>query len=166
MFSFDQYTVRPVGEKDRENLVQLITADPYHRANMDSNFFLKLVPGEDAWAIENRLGMVSLYFKTSTACRVAVQFGNQSSNENRDVLTKGLGWLEAALIQNKFRELIFDTEGAALRAMAKRRLGFKDASPGTLVRLLSTPIPTNAVKGDWHHRPTAPEEGGDTHVRS
>lgn len=159
MFSFDQYTVRPAGENDREYLAQLIGADPLHRDCMDPDFFLTLVPGEDAWGVENGQGRVVLYFKTSTAVRLHMLFGNQSSNETRDVLTKGMDWLGAMFVANKFREVIFDTEGAALRVMAKRRLGFRDAAPGTLVRVLPV-MATDAVAGHWHHRPTASERAG------
>src|SRR5579864_4341362 len=106
IFDFDQYTVRPVGERDREFLTQLIAADPLHRDCIDPDFFLKLNPGEDAWAVEDANGKVWLYFKTSTAVRLSMLFANQSSNTgNRDVLTKGMAWLEAMVICNKFREI-------------------------------------------------------------
>jgi hypothetical protein len=134
-FYFDEYKVRPVGEKDREYLTHLITADPYHADCMDADFFLHLLPGEDAWAIEDRKGTVLLYFKTQTAVRLSVQFTGQSAEVNRSVMSKGMAWIEAMLIQNRFREVIFNSAGPQLRAMAKRRLGFRGAEE--LVRVLT-----------------------------
>jgi hypothetical protein len=168
IFHFDQYTVRPVGERDRRFLDKLIEADPLHKDCMDADFFLDLKPGEDAWAVEDGDSRVCLYFKTSTAVRLSMLFANQSSNTgNRDLLTKGMAWLEAMVICNKFREIIFDTKGPALAAMAKRRLGFLEAPNGTLVKLLPVPNArhqasdaTEGVEGRWHHRPTALQEAG------
>ena len=158
-FAFDDYVVRPVTERDREYLTDLIRDDPYHAACMDADFFLKLVPGEDAWAIEDRQNNVQLYFKTQTAVRLSLQFANQSSNENRQVLKKGMAWIEAMLVQNRFREIIFNTQGPALKAMAKKRLGFV-GSAEELVRVLPSSTPADAEKGRWHHRPTACKEEG------
>jgi hypothetical protein len=158
---FDEYTVRRAGEEDREYLTQIIDADPYHKGLMDADFFLQLVPGEDAWAVEDEQGRVVLYFKTATAVRLSMLFANQDSNVIRDVLKKGMNWLQGVLIGNKFREIIFDTAGAALRAMAKRRLGFVDPAPGTLVKPLLILGTGSALAGHWHHRPTASgSEGG------
>jgi hypothetical protein len=143
-FYFDEYKVRPVGEKDREYLTHLITADPFHADRMTADFFLHLLPGEDAWAIEDRKGTVLLYFKTQTAVRLSVQFTEQTPEVNRAVLSKGMAWIEAMLIQNRFREVIFDTMGPQLRAMAKRRLGFRGTEE--LVRVLTpASAPSDAV---------------------
>lgn len=167
-FQFDEYTVRPVNEKDREYLDLLIASDPLHWDCMDADFFLKIAPGEEAWAIEDGKGKVCLYFKTSLAVRLALLFANQTSNvANRDLLTKGLEWMEVILMRNKFREILFDTQGPALYAMARRRLGFREAQKGTLVKSLPVPgavcpapVATESVAGHWHHRPTSSQEAG------
>lgn len=130
-FRFDEYTVRPAAEQDRELLEILIEQDAYHRGKMTADFFLKLEPGEDAWALENERGEVVFYFKTSTAVRMAIQFCAGDSpverRENQVALLKGLRWIEGMFRANRFREIIFDTEGVDLRFFAKRHLGFKDA---------------------------------------
>jgi hypothetical protein len=157
-FAFDGYTVRPVAEQDRAFLEQQIANDQYH-AGMDADYFLHLIPGEDAWAVENQQGKVVLYFKTKVVCRLAMLFGNQDSNENRDAMTKGVMWLEDMLAHNRFRELIFDTEGPALKAMAKRRLGFTE-EPGVLVRYLPAPDIDKRLAALWNHVPQASQKQG------
>jgi hypothetical protein len=154
--NFDRYTVRPVDEKDRPYIDRLTFNDPYHHGVMDADWFLNLAPGEGAWAIEDEQGRVVLYFKTQNAVRLSVQFGEQNSTVNRDVLTKGMEWLEGLLLQNHFREVIFDTDGPALKAMAKRRLGFRDMGKGTLTR----PLLWRRLVGHWQHQPTAFEKAG------
>jgi hypothetical protein len=153
IFYFDEYVVRPVAEKDREYLTHLITSDPYHHDCMDADFFLHLLPGEDAWAIEDRKGNALLYFKTQTAVRLSLQFTEQTAEVNRRVLGKGMAWIEAMLIQNRFREIIFNTMGPELKAMAKRRLGFKERAV-ELVRMLGVP-----------NRPATPPSGLGTTVQ-
>lgn len=132
VFTFDGYTVRPVGEHDRAFLAQLIEADQYHRARMTPDFFLKLMPGEDAWVLEDERGEVVFYFKTSTAVRLAIQFRPTASPtdraRNRRALLRGMRWIEDVFRKNLFREVITDTEGSELRLFAKRHLGFVEAS--------------------------------------
>jgi hypothetical protein len=139
-FTFDGYTVRPVTEQDRTFLEVLIENDRYHRGKMDADFFLKLQSGEDAWALEDESGGVVFYFKTSTAVRMAIQFTAASTPDkrrgNQAALLKGLRWIEALFRANRFREIIFETEGPELTAFAKRHLGFVDAP------LLSRVMPT------------------------
>ena len=131
-FSFDGYTVRAVGEKDRAFLELLIESDDYHRGRMDADFFLKLQPGEDAWAMEDEEHRVVFYFKTSTAVRIAIQFaaaitmGDRRSNQS--ALMRGLRWIEGMFRVNRFTEILFDTEGPELARFAKRRLGFTERS--------------------------------------
>lgn len=156
---FDNYVVRRVEERDRAYLDKLIANDPHHKDVMSAEFFLRTVPGEDAWACEDKQGRVLLYFKTATAVRLAIQFAEGEIEENREVLTKGMAWLEVMFIRNKFREIIFDTTGAALRIMAKRRLGFVETSD-LLVRPLPSQEDFERAIGSWHHEPSPCAEGG------
>lgn len=130
--TFDGYTVRPVREQDRAFLAQLIEADPFHRGTMTPDFFLRLMPGEDAWVLEDERGEVVFYFRTSTAVRLAIQFRPTASPSdrarNRRALLRGMRWIEDIFRRNLFREIITDTEGAELRAFAKNHLGFVEAS--------------------------------------
>ncbi len=159
-FYFDGYRVRPVEEGDRAYIDRLTANDRYHAGVMDADWFLHLAPGEGAWAIEDGQGRVLLYFKTQTAVRLSLQFAEGDSSENRDVLQKGMRWLEGMLLQNHFREVIFDTQGPLLAALAKRRLGFAESSPGTLLKVLGIPEAARPAKGHWHHQPTTSQEGG------
>jgi hypothetical protein len=156
VFQFDQYTVRPVGEKDRAYIDKLTDADPYHRGIMDADWFLNIAPGEGAWAIEDEKGDVVLYFKTQTAVRLSLQFAEQKPSVNRDALVKGMAWLEGMLFQNQFREIIFDTHSPLLKATAQRRLGFVE-EPGYI---MTHTVTGERVTGHWHHQPTAFEEAG------
>lgn len=135
-----------MSERDREYLDTLIEADAYHKGRMTPDYFLTLIPGEDAWALEDMLGNVIFYFKTQTAVRVSIQFTGATTREektrNRVALTKGLAWIEDQLRQNHFREMIFDTQGPELAAFAKRRLGFR-ASAEELIR----PLPASGPSG-------------------
>jgi hypothetical protein len=162
-FHFDDYVVRPMCERDRDFLETLIEEDAYHIGRMTPDYFLHLVPGEDAWALEDMQGNVIFYFKTQTAVRVSIQFAGAKTKEersrNRTALTKGLAWIEGMLQQNHFREMIFDTQGPELAAFAKRRLGFK-ASSEELIRPLPCPRPNGARQCDWGSSPeTARREG-------
>lgn len=149
---FDDYIVRPVDENERNYLTALIEADPHHRDCMDANFFLRLVPGESAWAIENEQGNVLLYFKTQNVARISLQFASEDREENRRVLTRGMAWLEQMLAQNNFHEVLFDTKGRELRLMAKRRLGFRD-SPEELLKAIPPAMQTVGTDEVWHHVP-------------
>jgi hypothetical protein len=150
-FRFEDYIVRPIEERDRDFLAERIAADEYHHDVMDADFFLKLLPGEAAWAIEDQKGNVLLYFKTQNVARISLQFTQQDRELNRNVLVKGMEWIEGMLIQNRFHEMIFDTKGRELRIMAKRRLGFRD-SPEELVKALPAPSMVGALEGVLHHR--------------
>lgn len=140
IFNFDGYTVRPVTEQDRPYLEMQIQADEYHRDQMTADYFLKLLPGESAWALENAEGRVVFYFKNAPAVRMSIQFTAETSRagklENMAGLMKGLAWIEAIFRASYFREIIFDTEGPELQLFAKRRLGFVDA-PGLLSRAIA-----------------------------
>lgn len=160
VFYFNEYRVRPVKESDRVYIDKLIAADPFHNGCMDADWFLSLPAGEAAWAVEDAQGNVVFYFKTQTAVRLSIQFGEQPSSVNRAALQRGMAWLEGMLIQNHFREVIFDTAAPFLAAMAKRRLGFVTGAPGTLYRVLPTPEASDAMAGHWHHRPTASGKAG------
>jgi hypothetical protein len=105
---------------------------------MDADYFLKLKPGEDAWAVEDQAGIVLFYFKTQTAVRLSIQFAQDADKtRNRIALLKGLAWIEAQLSANSFREILFQTEGPELTAMAIRRMGFREVSG--LARDISLP---------------------------
>lgn len=154
-FQFDRYTVRPVTEKDRAYMDRLIANDTFHAGLISADWFLKLLPGEGAWAVEDEQGTVALYFKTENVVRFSLQFGEGDSSENRAVLQKGMDWLEGMFLQNHFREVIFDTKAAVLAATAKRRLGFTELAPGTLHRLLryksqevALAPPSNGISGE------------------
>jgi len=131
LFHFDGYTVRPIGEKDRQYLESLIAADPYHRDSMTADYFLKLLPGEDGWALEDDQGQVIFYFRTHVCCRIAIQFQPVTTradrHRNASALERGLRWIETRLRGNNFREIVFDTKGPELEEFAKTRLGFVDA---------------------------------------
>ena len=155
-FRFDDYVVRPMCERDRVFLDSLIEEDAYHMGRMTPDFFLHLVPGEDAWAVEDLQGNLIFYFKTQTAVRLSIQFSAGKTTEerrrNRDAMTKGLAWIEGMLQQNHFREIIFDTEGPELKAFAKRRLGFRE-SLSELVRGVSPPRAIGSHVEAWGHAP-------------
>src|SRR5258708_34626599 len=72
-FTFDGYTVRPATEKDRPYLQLQIDADPFHGGRMTADFFLKLQPRGNSWALENADGRSVFYFKTPTAARIPIQ---------------------------------------------------------------------------------------------
>ena len=163
-FHFDGYTVRPVGEWDRVYLESLIQADLYHCDRMDADYFLKPLPGETSWALEDATGTVLFYFKTTPAVRMSIQFtGNDTLKKrtaNMEALTKGLAWMEATLAAARFREILFDTEGPELTLFARRRLGFVDAS-GLMVRGLSMPDAVNAPPSVVGTVPTNSTSKGD-----
>lgn len=162
-FHFDEYIVRPMSERDREYLDTLIEADAYHKGQMTPDYFLNLLPGEDAWALEDEQGNVIFYFKTQTAVRVSIQFtAGKTADErrrNRTALTKGLAWIETMLRQNHFREMIFDTKGPQLAAFAKKRLGFT-ASTCELVRPISPPKPIGRAVNEWGRVPHDSRKSG------
>ena len=158
-FRFADYIVRPVEERDRAYLSEKITGDEYHRDVMNADFFLKLLPGEAAWAIEDQKGNVLVYFKTQNVARISLQFTQQDRELNRDVLTKGTAWLEELLAQNHFHEMLFDTKGRELRIMAKRRLGFRDSTEELVKPLPPAKMP-GALVGLLHHRQHASEVEG------
>lgn len=163
IFHFDNYVVRPTEERDRAYLSDLIQSDPFHADCMDADFFLTLQPGEDAWALEDERGKVILYFKTQVAARVSLLFSESQSKEdktrNRLALLKGMAWIEAQLRANSFRQILFDTRGSELAAMAKRRMGFRESS-GDLIRDIAPVEGSKPHTGDWHGIPQASQEGG------
>jgi hypothetical protein len=164
IFHFDNYVVRPVDERDRAYMSDLIHNDEYHATRMDADFFLSLQPGEDAWALETlETGKVILYFKTATAVRLHMQFVGAESREektrNRLALMKGVAWIEAQLRANSFREILMQVDGPELAAMAKRRMGFRD----TVELCRDIPVAPNTEKSrvdDWHGIPQASQDGG------
>ena len=162
-FHFDQYIVRPMNEGDRTYLSTLIEEDAYHKGQMTPDFFLKLVPGEDAWALEDERGHVELYFKTQVAVRLSIQFAHSKTSEersrNRAALLKGFAWIEAMFRKNKFREIIFDTQGPELTAFAKRRLGFRE-SPQELLRTLAPLLPLGRDTEQWRASPQPTRRDG------
>jgi len=164
VFRFDHYAVRAAGEQDRAYLDNLIEADQYHRDQMDADYFLKLKPGEDAWALEDEKGSVMFYFKTQTAVRLSLQFAQAETpadkTRNRIALLKGLAWIEAQLCANSFREILFQTDGPELTAMAKRRMGFREVLG--LVREVGLPPVSNQARIEhWNAVPEQSQvEGG------
>ena len=155
-FHFDEYIVRPINEGDRAYLESLIEADAYHKGRMTADYFLKLVPGEDAWALEDLQGNVELYFKTQVAVRLSIQFAHSKTSEersrNRTALMKGFAWIESMFRQNRFRQIIFDTAGPELTAFAKRRLGFR-TSQQELLREITPLMPVGRHTEDWEALP-------------
>jgi hypothetical protein len=151
-FHFDTYTVRPASERDRGYLETLIESDPYHHHQMDADYFLKLKPGEDAWALEDDKGQVLFYFKTQTAVRLSIQFAQAETSadktRNRIALLKGLAWMEAQLAANSYREILFQTDAPELVAMAKRRMGFREVS-GLAREIGLPPTPNQARVEHW-----------------
>lgn len=165
-FHFDEYIVRPMGERDREYLDKLIEEDAYHKGRMTPDYFLNLLPGEDAWALEDEQGTVLFYFKTQTAVRVSIQFtGSKTAEEkkrNRNALVKGLAWIETMLRQNHFREMIFDTQGPELERFARRRLGFRKSS-SELIHQICPAIPRRPVERavmEWDAVPQVSRKSG------
>jgi len=146
MLTFGKYTVRPLMERDREFLAGLIATDPFHRDTVNVEWWYNNPPGENAWAVEDDKGAVRLYFKTATACRFSLQFTGDERRENWKVLTEGMQWLSETLTGNAFREIITDSNGPELRAMATRRLGFVPATADTLTRPLKPRILENPGK--------------------
>jgi hypothetical protein len=131
-FTFDGYTVRPVLESDREYLTGLIEQDEYHQAKMTADFFYKLQPGEESFALEDEQGEIVFYFKTSIAVRMDIQFppiaNIKDVRRNIGALSKGFQWLEGLFRAKQYREIIFEPQGPELYLFAKNRLGFTDAS--------------------------------------
>jgi len=165
-FTFDGYTVRPVTERDRPYLDQQIEADPYHHGRMDADYFLKLQPGEDAWALEDEQGKVVFYFKTATAVRLSIQFPPTSDADdkmhNREGMLRGMAWIEGMFRANRFREILFDTEGVELANFAKKRLGFTEAT-GLLTHPIGPVTPPKsheASQKSWEVSPQASERVG------
>jgi hypothetical protein len=165
-FHFDEYIVRPMSERDRDYLDTLIEDDAYHKGRMTPDYFLKLMPGEDAWALEDEQGNVLLYFKTQVAVRLSVQFAASETKEekhrNRLALLKGFAWIEAMLQQNHFRQIIFDTQGPELTAFAKRRLGFRESTSELLreIRPAMPPRPLERHMSDWGAYPQSIRKEG------
>jgi hypothetical protein len=162
-FHFDDYVVRPMSESDRAYLDTLIEEDAFHKGRMTPDYFLKLMPGEDAWALEDEQGNVLLYFKTQVAVRLSVQFAASETKEekhrNRLALLKGFAWIEAMLRQNSFRQIIFDTQGPELTAFAKRRLGFRE-SPMELLREIGPLNPLGRRVTEWGCSPQPSRKEG------
>lgn len=131
-FSFDGYTVRSITEADRVGIDFCIEQDEYHQGKMDADFFLRIQPGEEAWALENDKGAIVFYFKTSIAVRMDIQFTPVTSitnvRQNQNALMKGFQWIEGLFRAKHFNELIFEPQGPELYVFAKKRLGFVDAS--------------------------------------
>lgn len=129
-FTFGGYLVRPVTERDRAYLKECIARDKYHRERMTPDFFLKLKPGQDAWALEDKSGKVVFYFRTDTAVRFHVQFTDADTlaakRRNSMGMIEGLAWLVGVLRQNHFHELITELDSPELQVFAKRHLGFKE----------------------------------------
>ena len=162
-FHFDQYVVRPMNEGDRAYLDELIEEDAYHKGRMTPDYFLKLVPGEDAWALEDEQGHVLLYFKTQVAVRLSIQFAASETKEekhrNRLALLKGFAWIESMFRKNRFREIIFDTDGPELTVFAKRRLGFRESS-SELIRTLAPLLPIGRHTEHWEALPQTTRREG------
>ena len=154
-FHFDDYVVRPMSESDRAYLDTLIEEDAFHKGRMTPDYFLKLMPGEDAWALEDEQGNVLLYFKTQVAVRLSVQFAASETKEekhrNRLALLKGFAWIEAMLRQNSFRQIIFDTDALELATFAKRRLGFRESQSELLREIAPSVSPATIGRRttDW-----------------
>jgi hypothetical protein len=131
-FTFGGYIVRSLSEKDRNFLNLQIAADPYHREKMEADFFLKPLPGESSWALEDAEGRVVFYFKNSPVIRMHIQFTAEGDldgkRRNMNALMRGLAWIEGVFRATRFREILFDVDGPELKEFAKRRLGFVDAS--------------------------------------
>jgi hypothetical protein len=146
LFQFDGLSVRPITEQDRPFLWLQIQADEDHRDWMDPDFFLKPLPGESSWALEDEDGCVIFYFKNSPAVRMSIQFiaeaDHRAKRRNMTGLMRGLAWIEAIFSASRFREIVFDTKRPELRSFAKRRLGFVDAP-----ELLSRVIPCYESNG-------------------
>lgn len=162
MLAFGKYTVRPLLERDREYLATRIAADPFHRETVNVEWWYNNPPGENAWAVEDEHGVVVLYFKTQTACRFSLQFATDNRLTNWKVLTEGMEWLAETLTGNQFREIITDSNGPELRAMATRRLGFLPAPPETLIRPLKARIlesaPNSRLEARGEIRGAGPHE--------
>ena len=158
-FHFDGYIVRPMNEGDRNYLDTLIEDDAYHKGRMTPDYFLKLVPGEDSWALEDEQGKVLLYFKTQVAVRLSIQFAagktSEERSKNRSALVKGFAWIESMFRQNRFRQIIFDTQGPELTAFAKRRLGFRESETELLREIAPlVPLATNGRHTEqWNQTP-------------
>lgn len=139
-YRFPGYNVRPITEQDRPYLEMQIKADKYHRDWMTADCFMKPLPGESSWALEDKLGRVVFYFKNTPVIRMTIQFTAEAdlSGKKRNMagLIRGLAWIEAIFKRNRFREIIFDTTAPELELFAKRHLGFVDAP------LLSRVIPS------------------------
>lgn len=129
-FTFGKYLVRPVTEQDREYLKECIAKDEYHRERFTPNFFLRLRPGQDAWALEDENGKVVFYFRTDTAVRFHIQFTDSDSltakRRNAAAMIEGLAWLVGVLRGNRFHEIITDPDSPELQVFTKRHLGFKE----------------------------------------
>ena len=129
-FTFGKYLVRPVTERDRDYLTECIAKDEYHRDRFTADFFLKLKPGQDAWALEDEDGKVVFYFRTDPAVRFAIQFTESgtlaSKRRNAAAMMEGLAWLVGVLRGNRFHEIITDPDSPELQVFTKRHLGFKE----------------------------------------
>jgi len=159
--NFDGFYVRPCGERDREYLEDLIEGDQYHKDKFKADDFLALLPGEQSFVVEDESGYARMYFKTSTAVRITLQFvetrNAQDRARNRTILMRGLAWLEDRL-RGRFRELITETDGLPLTMLVTKRLGFHDV-PNPLSRLTHPVPPSAPTNGAWQGVPQAKELG-------
>lgn len=170
VYQFDGHTVRPMTEQDRAYLEMKIQADKYHRGRMDADFFLNLLPGESAWALEDREGRVVFYFKNTPCIRMSIQFTGdidlKDKRRNMSGLIRGLAWIEAIFRTSRFREILFDTEGPELKQFAKSRLGFVETR-NLLSRIIA---PYNTQESHERTVGTVPtselERAGEANVRT
>ena len=159
-FNFDGYTVRPVNERDRGYLEAQIQADHYHREKVEADFFLNVLPGESAWALEDEDGKVVFYFKNSPVVRMHIQFTEDAGRRGTMAgLIKGLAWIESIFRASLFREIVFDVDNPILGNFAKRRLGFREAG-GLLTRSIPPPATVEPDIGDWEPSPQVTGKAG------
>lgn len=144
IFRFDQYTVRPMTEQDKPYLEMQIHADEHHRDKVKADFFLKPLPGESSWALEDQDGRVVFYFKKSPVVRMHIQFVAGRRKATLFGLIRGLAWIESIFRASLFREIIFDVDGPELAVFAKQHLGFVEAS--LLSRMIQTTRPAKEMQ--------------------
>jgi hypothetical protein len=139
---FDGYVLRAPEPRDRAALEQWIASDPAHKDVFSPEHFMGQLedgredPRPTCCVLEDPEGRV-MFIRISRMARVDIQFPPATTADQRgrirDGLTRGMALLESVLAMAGCEGWIFDTDSPALRTMAKRRLGFRDA-PNDLIR--------------------------------
>jgi hypothetical protein len=147
-FTFNELTLRPATEDDRELCQRWIDADPDHRGKITADFFLEGEAGVECMVLVDKWGQPRFFFRQQRALRIHMQFPPNTTSEERtktrEALTFGFGWLKHIASRHGYRELIFESTVVPLMNFCKNRFGFS-SSPNELVCPITPPDPPQAA---------------------